>query len=47
MDGLNRARFGRDSEPLAAWESARNVLAAPHPAIEQPAPAPEQVKPAA
>ena len=51
MDGLNRARFGKDSDSLAAWESARNVVATPHPAVEPaapaPAPAPEQVKPAA
>jgi len=38
MDGLNRFRFGTDSELLASWESASNIFAAPHPAEEKPAP---------
>lgn len=29
MDGLNRFRFAKEGELLAAWESASNVLAAP------------------
>jgi hypothetical protein len=27
MNGLNRYRFAADPEKLAAWESARNVVA--------------------
>ena len=50
-DGLNRTRFARGSEPLAAWESARNVVAAPRPAGDGAVPAPvppaAEVKPAA
>ena len=45
MDGLNRARFGKDSDPMAAWESARNVVATPRPGAEAVPPA--EVKPAA
>ena len=45
MDGLNRARFAQDSDPLAAWESARNVVATPR-AVAGEVPAVE-VKPAA
>jgi hypothetical protein len=29
LDGLNRYRFGRDAEMLAAWESARRVVSGP------------------
>ena len=50
MDGLNRTRFARGSEPLAAWESARNVVAAPRPAgdgVPAPVPPAAEVKPAA
>lgn len=36
MDGLNRYRFENDPESLAAWESASNVVATPHPAEDKP-----------
>ena len=32
LDGYQRLRFGRDPERLAAWASARSVVARPHPA---------------
>ena len=56
LDGLNRFRFAKDAESLAAWGSASNVLATPHPAAvvkpvpqgpEGPAPAGGEVRPAA
>jgi hypothetical protein len=56
LDGLNRFRFAKDAESLAAWGSASNVLATPHPATvvkpvpqgpEGPAPAGGEVRPAA
>ncbi|HET6578280.1 MAG TPA: hypothetical protein VFG66_08155 [Gemmatimonadales bacterium] len=51
MDGLNRYRFMKDAELLAAWESASNVLAAPRPAAkpapEEPPPSGGEVRPAA
>ena len=56
MDGLNRFRFAKDPEALAAWESASNVVATPRPASEPesgpetpqgPAPAGGEVRPAA
>jgi hypothetical protein len=34
MNGLNRLRFADDSELLAAWESASNVVATPKPDAE-------------
>jgi hypothetical protein len=34
MNGLNRLRFAADSELLAAWESASNVVATPRPDTE-------------
>jgi hypothetical protein len=36
MDGLNRFRFGKDGELLAAWENVSNVLATPRPAPAKP-----------
>jgi hypothetical protein len=56
MDGLNRFRFAKDAESLAAWASASNVLATPRPPAgpepvpgtpEGPAPAGGEVRPAA
>jgi len=56
MDGLNRFRFAKDPESLAAWESASSVVATPRPAPEPevepgtpegPAPAGGEVRPAA
>jgi hypothetical protein len=51
LDGLNRYRFGANAELLAAWESARNVVAGPRAAAGVPAEAPETpaggVRPAA
>ena len=55
MDGLNRFRFAKDPESLAAWESASSVVATPRPAEpkvepgtpEGPAPAGGEVRPAA
>ena len=38
MDGLNRFRFAKDPELLAAWASASNVLATPRPAEPKPGP---------
>ncbi len=38
MDGLNRYRFMKDAELLAAWESASNVLATPRSGTPKPAP---------
>lgn len=53
MDGLNRYRFAKDVEQLAAWESARNVItpthtngATPTP-VDGGGPAGGEVKPAA
>jgi hypothetical protein len=43
LDGLNRYRFGRDAELMAAWQSARNVVG---PSRESPG-ATTEVKPAA
>jgi hypothetical protein len=37
MDGLNRFRFGKDGELLAAWENVSNVLAPPRSAPAKPA----------
>ncbi len=44
MDGLNRARFEKGSDPLGAWVSARSGASVPHPAPDRapaavPAPA--------
>ena len=39
VDAINRFRFGRDAEALAAWKSARDVA--------WPAPVEEEEKPAA
>lgn len=57
LDGLNRFRFAKDAESLAAWASASNVLGGPalRPAAgskpptepEGPAPAGGEVRPAA
>lgn len=56
MDGLNRFRFAKDPESLAAWESASNVVATPRSASEPepgldtpagPAPVGGEVRPAA
>ncbi len=52
MDGLNRYRFMRDPELLAAWESASNVLASPRNGAPKPGPGSEpaaggEVRPAA
>jgi hypothetical protein len=51
LDGLNRYRFGGKAERLAAWESARNLVAGPRAAAGAPAEAPETpaggVRPAA
>jgi hypothetical protein len=56
MDGLNRFRFAKDPESLAAWESASNVVATPRAAPvskpepgtpEGPVPAGGEVRPAA
>jgi hypothetical protein len=38
MDGLNRYRFMKEGELLAAWESASNVLATPRNGSAKPAP---------
>jgi hypothetical protein len=46
LDGLNRYRFGREAELLAAWESARHVVVGPRGEKEEAPPAGE-VKPAA
>lgn len=49
MDGLNRYRFEKDPERLAAWESASNVVATPRPEVKPvpaPTPAPEGIPPA-
>ena len=43
LDGLNRYRFSGNAEMLAAWTSARNVVAPPSPQEEEPAPAAEAV----
>jgi hypothetical protein len=51
LDGLNRYRFGANAEMMAAWESARNVVAGPRAAAEAQAEAPQaregDVRPAA
>jgi hypothetical protein len=49
LDGLNRYRFGRDAEMLAAWERARRVVSrARSDGKEEPPDAPAgEVKPAA
>jgi hypothetical protein len=56
LDGLNRYRFDRDPQLLAAWESAKHVVTGPQAKAseEKPAPpagpaqaGPEEVKPAA
>jgi hypothetical protein len=52
MNGLIRIRFGNQPELLAAWESAKNVLATPRPGETKPStdgtpPADGAVKPAA
>jgi hypothetical protein len=47
MDGLNRYRFEKQPELLAAWESASNVVATPRPDVKPaPAPTPEGTPPA-
>ena len=46
LDGLNRYRFGGRAELIAAWESARNVVAGPRGA-EAPASTEGDVRPAA
>jgi tRNA(Ile2) C34 agmatinyltransferase TiaS len=46
LDGLNRYRFGGKAEMIAAWESARNVVAGPR-GVEASVPAEEDVRPAA
>lgn len=55
-DGLNRLRFAKEAEALAAWASASNVLAAPplspppkpaHEAPEEPSLAGGEIRPAA
>ena len=46
LDGLNRYRFGREAELLAAWERARHVVGPRAEGKEEPPPAGE-VKPAA
>jgi hypothetical protein len=45
MNGLNRCRFAADAEQLAAWESARNVIAPARAAAVSPEEG--EVKPAA
>jgi len=45
LDGLNRYRFGGKAELMAAWESARNVVAGPRAA--ETAPAGERAQPGA
>jgi hypothetical protein len=45
LDGLNRYRFGGKAELIAAWESARNVVAEGR--TEAPPPAAGDVRPAA
>jgi hypothetical protein len=56
LDGLNRYRFDRDPQLLAAWESAKHVVTGPQAKTreEKPAPpagpaqaGPEEVQPAA
>ena len=51
LDGLNRYRFGGKAELIAAWESARNVVAGPRATAEPPAEASQapagDVRPAA
>ena len=46
LDGLNRYRFGREAEMLAAWNSARHVVVGPRVEKEEAPPAGE-VKPGA
>jgi len=46
LDGLNRYRFAREAELLAAWESARHVVVGPRQGKDEAPPAGE-VKPAA
>ena len=47
LDGLNRYRFGREAELLAAWESARHVVVGPRGEGKEEGPAAGEVKPAA
>ena len=47
LDGLNRYRFGREAEMLAAWESARHVVVGPRAEGKEEPPAAGEVKPAA
>jgi hypothetical protein len=48
MNGLNRLRFAADSELLAAWESASNVVANPRPEkSDETSPSQGEVRPAA
>jgi hypothetical protein len=48
LDGLNRYRFSGDAEQLAAWRSARRVVAGPRTEPKEEPPAVEgEVKPAA
>ena len=46
IDGLNRFRFARDPELLAAWKSASNVTDSPRQPEKTP-PSGDQIKPAA
>jgi hypothetical protein len=47
LDGLNRYRFGKDTEKRAAWESARRLVSGPQPADGTPVAPGGEVKPAA
>jgi uncharacterized protein (UPF0210 family) len=46
MNGLVRILYANQSEPLAKWESASNVIGPPHPQDDDPT-APGELKPAA
>ncbi|MEO7987868.1 MAG: hypothetical protein ABI766_15185, partial [Gemmatimonadales bacterium] len=47
LDGLNRYRFDREPQLLAAWESARHVVAGTVADVPVEGLAPGEVKPAA
>jgi hypothetical protein len=47
LDGLNRYRFAREAELLAAWESARHVVVGSRGEGKEEPPAAGVVKPAA